>query len=56
MLSQVVIYKAATKRDFSGTIIPQDRYSGISTHLYNALNNSDNEKYYQSLDWFNRIF
>ena len=56
VLNKAVIYKAATMRDFNGHIIPIERYSGISTHIYDFNNLSESEQFYRSLDWFQRVF
>lgn len=55
LLDEVVLYKNATKSDFVSYVDP-DRYSGISTHIYNENANTQTEKYYRSLDWYNRVF
>lgn len=55
ILSNCVLYKGATPTDFVSTI-DQEKYSGISTHLYNFNNLTSKELYYQSLDWFKSVF
>lgn len=55
-LSSLVLYKRATTRDFNGNLIPQERYSGISTHLYDMSNVSATEQFYRSLSWFETTF
>ena len=60
-LEKCVLYKATTNGTLLGLSIDPDRFSGISTHLYNfPENDSDNisvsEQYYRSLDWFKRVF
>lgn len=56
VLDNCVIYKAATPYDFSGKYIDPERYSGISTHVYQFSEENDKELYYRSLDWYNRVF
>lgn len=55
-MQKFIIYKGATKRDFSGNIIDQDNFSGISCHLYKPADNSASSKYYRTLDWFKRVY
>ncbi|MCH5232665.1 MAG: hypothetical protein J1E78_03425 [Muribaculaceae bacterium] len=55
-LDKCVVYKAATPTGFDGTAIDPARFSGISTHIYSFNDNTTKEKFYQSLDWFNRVF
>ena len=56
-LNECVIYKAATQYNFAGQLIDQDRYSGISTHVYSfGTQDSDSESYYKSLGWYQTTF
>lgn len=55
-LDQCVIYKAATPTGFDNRPIDPERYSGISTHIYDFEINSASENYYQSYDWFKSVF
>lgn len=56
ILEKIVLYKASTKRDFSESLIVPERYSGISAHVYSFGNDSNNEIYYKSLDWYKDVF
>lgn len=56
VLNQVVVYKNATNRDFNGFLIPANRFSGISAHIYNFNSTDQSEDYYKSYDWFKRVF
>lgn len=56
MLNEVILYKAATPYDFAGLNIDPEKYSGISTHVYNFDRIDEPEAYYQSLDWFKSVF
>lgn len=55
-LDNCVIYKAATPNDFNYHPIDPERFSGISTHVYDFETNSAAENYYQSYDWFKSVF
>ncbi|MCH5237610.1 MAG: hypothetical protein J1E95_07420 [Muribaculaceae bacterium] len=54
-LETCVIYKAATERDFNGNYIDQERYSGISCHIFNPEDESLKESYYRSLSWYDSV-
>ncbi|MCH5228393.1 MAG: hypothetical protein J1F12_00155 [Muribaculaceae bacterium] len=56
VLDEVILYRAATPTTFSGTMVDQNRYSGISTHVYNFESNSEREKYFQNLSWAKTVF
>lgn len=56
LLSQCLIYKAATPYDFNNLAIDPVRYSGISTHVYDFDTDSKAEEYYKSLDWYQSVF
>lgn len=56
VLDRVMLYKNTTYGNLLGLRIYPERYSGISTHVYEFDNISDNEPYYQSLDWYKRVF
>lgn len=54
VLDELVIYKAASERDFNypyGRPILPENYSGISTHNY-VGGNTEREAFYRKLDWF----
>lgn len=55
-LDKLVVYKASTPSDFNGNAVDPLKYSGISTHVYKRGENSINENYYESLNWFGRVF
>lgn len=52
ILDDFVVYKAATPTDFNRNPIDSKRYSGISAHVYSFTDESETEKFYKSLDWF----
>lgn len=56
VLSQCVIYKAATPKDFNGREIDPERYSGVSTYVYHPGESTAAEQYYESLDWFKSVY
>lgn len=56
LISQLVIYKAATATDYNRNRIDKEKYSGISTYIYRPEDNSLKEAYFESLDWFNEVF
>ena len=56
ILNKLVVYKAATKRDFANNLIDPERYSGISAHIYSPTLDNPSENYYKSLAWFSRVF
>ncbi len=55
-MEKFVIYKAATKFNFSGKEIDQQNYSGLSCHLYDPEANDEKTEFYRSLDWFKRVY
>lgn len=56
LLDDVMVYRAGTEYLFNGAQLPQERYSGMSTHIYNFNDTSEKELYYQSLDWYQTVF
>ena len=56
ILDKVVVYKAATRRDFANNVIDPERYSGISAHVFNFDLDNTSENYYKNLSWFARVF
>ena len=57
IMDKCILYKATTSGSLLGLSIYEDRFSGISTHLYSFQDSdSQTEKYYKSLDWFKRVF
>lgn len=56
LLDECLVYRASTPCDFNGYKINQERYSGISAHVYNFESSSESENFYKSLDWFERVF
>lgn len=55
-LDEVIIYRAATPKDLTNTEIPADRFSGISTHVYNFDITNSNEHYYKNYLWYKKVF
>lgn len=55
-MSEFVIYKAATERDFSGHQIMPENFSGISCHLFDKNDDSAQTTYYKTLDWYKRVY
>lgn len=56
LLSEFVIYKAATSFDYNRNRIDPERYSGISTYIYDPSSNSVKEAYFESLGWFQNTY
>lgn len=54
-MSEFVIYKGCSDRNFNGTSIDKSRYSGMNCHIYNRTG-SKIDRYYEGLDWFNRLY
>lgn len=56
-LDKLVVYKKATPYGFNNQPIYPERYSGLSTHIYQFGENlSQDELFYQSLDWGRKVF
>lgn len=55
-MENFIVYKAATRLNFSGKEIDQENYSGISCHLYDPAAIDDKTAYYRTLDWFKRVY
>ena len=56
VMSDYVVYKAATKYDFRHQEILQENFSGVSCHLFNPANSSKDTEYYKTLDWYKRVY
>lgn len=56
LLDKFIIYKAVTDMDFDGRPFYKEKYSGLSCHLHDPIYTSQKEKYYQTLDWYKRVF
>ena len=54
-LSDLVLYHAASEKNFSGYAWDADNLSCVSTHLYDGSDNEQN-RYYRTLDWFKRVY
>lgn len=54
MTNKTVIYKAATPK-FGDITIDAENYSGLSTYIPGTAS-TVNEKYYKTLDWYNKIY
>lgn len=55
-MKNFVIWSASTERDFNGSVIPADNFSGISCHLYDPESPSKKDEYYKTLDWCKRVY
>lgn len=55
VLNECVSYRNSTPTDFVGIVDPE-RYTGISTHVYNFTESTKTEQYYQGLGWFKNVF
>ena len=55
-LDEFILYKAATAYDYNGHRIEQEKYSGISTYIYRPGDNTEKEKYFESLGWYQDVF
>ncbi|MCH5238929.1 MAG: hypothetical protein J1F38_01780 [Muribaculaceae bacterium] len=58
VLDQCILYKNTTTGNYYDIRLNLDpeRFSGISTHLYNFSDYSATETYYQSLAWYQSVF
>ena len=54
-LNELVIYHAASEKNFSGHAWDSANLSCVSTHLYDGTDNEQN-RYYRTLDWFKRVY
>lgn len=54
-LNELVIYHAASEKNFSGYVWDAANLSCVSTHLYDGADNEQN-RYYRTLDWFKRVY
>ena len=55
-MDRMVVYKAASARDFNGREIKPENFSGVSCHYFYALTDDPKTEYYKSLDWFKRVY
>lgn len=55
LINRVVVYKAATPY-FLSLPMPQERFTGLSAHIYDLDSATGSEVYYRSYDWFKNIF
>lgn len=55
-MDRFVIFKRTTSVDFNMNILDPDKYSGLSCHLFNPNVDSENQRYYKSLDWYKRTY
>lgn len=53
--SSLVLYTAASARDFSGKPIDAANYSGLSTYYFENLKTARDD-YYRSLDWYKAVW
>ena len=54
-LDCLVVYKAASAKDFSGKNIDPEKFSGLTVHYFDDLWD-DPSNYYMQLDWFKRVY
>ncbi len=54
-VSELVLYKSASKTDFNNKPILQEKFSGLSCHYF-YMTVSDRDKYYAGLDWTRRVY
>lgn len=54
-LGRMVVYSAASEKDFNGRPIPKENFSGISTHLFKDSGSAE-EEYYKTLDWYKAVY
>lgn len=55
-LNKFVIFKAATPYDFNGNPIDMEQFCGIGCFIPNPDNDSPNENFYRSLDWYKAVY
>ena len=55
-MTEFVIWSAATPQDFNYRPIPEENYSGVSCHVFDATSNTDKSNYYKTLDWYKRVY
>lgn len=53
--SKFVVFKASHGKDFNHHVIPDEDFSGISTHPYKGTD-TPAEDFYRKLDWYNAVF
>lgn len=54
-MSDMVIYSAATEKDFNYYPIEQENFSGISCHVF-VDDGSKKAQFYKTLDWYKRVY
>lgn len=50
------VCKYASERNFAGQPIHSEIYSGLSTHIHTPGVETDAERFYRSLDWYDAVF
>lgn len=56
VLDKLVIYKNATEHGFDWQPIKPERFSGLSTHIYDASSQTRQETYLRTLDWYKDVY
>lgn len=54
-LGDLILYSAATEKDFNYNPIEPDKFSGISCHIY-VDDGGGKAKFYETLDWYKRVY
>ena len=54
-MNDMIIYSAATDKDFNYNPIDPDKFSGISCHVF-VDNGSEKAEFYKTLDWYRRVY
>lgn len=55
-MSDFIVWKGATPRDFAGNVIDPQIYSGVSCHLYDPASQSDKNLFYKTLGWYKAVY
>lgn len=54
-LSEFVVYKAISDKDFNYNTIDKSNFSGVSCHLFND-SDSSNDDFYRTLAWYKAVY
>lgn len=54
-MGEMILYSAATDKDFNYNPIDPEKFSGISCHVF-VDNGSKKAEFYKTLDWYRRVY
>lgn len=55
VMDDMILYSAATDKDFNYNLIEPENFSGISCHIF-VDDGSSKAEYYKTLDWYHRVY